>query len=139
VDNKKKKRKNKKKKNKKEEKLPTTAGHVGSDQITYGHHSGSVYGVIKSNKKNRKPKFPCRLCKGDHLLMDCPGIPKVIEVWSQVSSQFASSIIASHAGDNPFNSNYVGIRRVKSNFLACYVRRCTTPTFVPTWMKLHIY
>ena len=30
----------------------------------------------------RKFKFPCMLCTGDHLLRDCPGIPKVLEVWS---------------------------------------------------------
>ena len=31
----------------------------------------------------RKVKFPCRLCKGDHLLRDFPGIPRVLEVWSR--------------------------------------------------------
>ena len=30
----------------------------------------------------RKVKFPCRLCKDDHLLHDCPGIPRALEVWS---------------------------------------------------------
>ena len=29
-----------------------------------------------------KVEFPCRLCKDDHLLRDCPGIPRVLEVWS---------------------------------------------------------
>ena len=29
-----------------------------------------------------KVKFPCMLCIGDHLLRDCPGIPKALEVWS---------------------------------------------------------
>jgi len=29
-----------------------------------------------------KVKFPCRLCKEDNLLRDCPGIPKILEVWS---------------------------------------------------------
>jgi len=29
-----------------------------------------------------KVKFPCKLCKDDHLLHDCPGIPKILEVWS---------------------------------------------------------
>jgi hypothetical protein len=36
--------------------------------------------------KNLKPKSPCSTCKGDHFLMDCPGIPKVLEVWSSMSS-----------------------------------------------------
>ena len=28
----------------------------------------------------RKVKFPCKLCKGDHLLCDCLGIPRILEV-----------------------------------------------------------
>ena len=28
----------------------------------------------------RKVKFPCRLCKDDHLLRDCPSIPRILEV-----------------------------------------------------------
>ena len=27
---------------------------------------------------SRKVKFPCKLCKGDHLLRDCPGIPWIL-------------------------------------------------------------
>jgi len=30
-----------------------------------------------------KPRHPCKLCKGDHFLIDCHGIPKVLEVWSK--------------------------------------------------------
>jgi len=30
----------------------------------------------------QKVKFPCRLCNGDHLLHDCLGIPRILEVWS---------------------------------------------------------
>ena len=30
----------------------------------------------------RKVKFPCKLCKDDHLLRDCPGIPRILKVWS---------------------------------------------------------
>jgi hypothetical protein len=83
VDKKKKKRQIKKKKNKLGDKIPTTAGDVESDQPAIVHHVGSVDNVDKSIKTHRKPKFPCRLCKGDHLLKDCPGIPVVVEVWSQ--------------------------------------------------------
>ena len=39
----------------------------------------------------RKAKFPCRLCKEDHLLRDCPGIPKVLEVWAHDRDRPASS------------------------------------------------
>ena len=38
--------------------------------------------IEKSSKLPRKVKFPCMLCKGNHLLRDYPGIPKVLEVWS---------------------------------------------------------
>ena len=38
-----------------------------------------------------KVKFPCRLCKDDHLLRDCPGIPKVLEVWSHDPARPSSS------------------------------------------------
>jgi hypothetical protein len=116
VDKKKKKRKIKKKKNKLGGKLPTTAGHVGSDQPTIVHHVGSVDNVDKSTKTHRKPKFPCRICKGDHLLKDFPGIPKVVEVWSQ-GSQPMSSATAGHAGDNPSTSdNQVGSKKGKVKF-----------------------
>ena len=39
----------------------------------------------------RKVKFPCRLCKEDHLLRDCPGIPRVLEVWSHDPAHPSSS------------------------------------------------
>ena len=38
--------------------------------------------IDKPSNVPRKVKFPCMLCKGDHLLRDCPGIPKVLEAWS---------------------------------------------------------
>jgi hypothetical protein len=85
VDKKKKKRKIKKKKNKQGAKLPTTTGHVGSNQPVTVNHVGSIDEVHKPTKTTRKPKFPCRICKGDHLLKDFPGIPKVLDVWSTSS------------------------------------------------------
>ena len=39
------------------------------------------------------------LYKGDHLLRTCPGIPKVLEVWSTGSHQPLSSASGDHAGD----------------------------------------
>jgi hypothetical protein len=67
----------KKKKNKQGSTLPTTVGHVGKKPITI-NHSGSVDDV-KITQITRKPKYPCRLCKGSHLLKYCPGLSKVIE------------------------------------------------------------
>jgi len=41
----------------------------------------------ESSKVCHKPKFPCKLFKDDHLLIDCPSIPKMLEVWSKNSHQ----------------------------------------------------
>jgi hypothetical protein len=100
VDKKKKKQKEKKKKNQKETKPPTTSGHVGSEQPTIVNRTGSVDKVDKSKMKNPKPKFPCRICKGDHFLRDFPGLPKVLEMWSSMSSSPAG-----HVGDTPSTSD----------------------------------
>ena len=32
-----------------------------------------------SKRTLKKPKFPCNLCKGDHLLKECPGLSRVQE------------------------------------------------------------
>jgi hypothetical protein len=50
--------------------------------------------------KNLKPKLPCSLCKGDHFLRDCPGIPKVLEMWSSMLSAPVE-----HVGDTPSTSD----------------------------------
>jgi hypothetical protein len=97
---KKKKRKNKKKKNKQGGNQPTTVV--------------SVDNVENPTNIGRKPKFPCRICKGDHLLNHFPGIPKVLEVWSMGSQQPMSPATASHAGDNPStNDHKVGGKKGK--------------------------
>jgi hypothetical protein len=80
VNKKKKKRKNKKKKKKQGSKLPTTIKHVGKQPVTV-NHTRSVDDV-KITQTTRKPKYPCRLCKGSHLLKDFPGLSKVVEAWS---------------------------------------------------------
>jgi hypothetical protein len=79
--NKKKKKRNiKKKKDKQGSKPPTTVKHVGKQPVIV-NRVGSVDDV-KITQTNRKPKYPYRLCKGSHILKDCPGLSKVIEVWS---------------------------------------------------------
>jgi hypothetical protein len=80
VDKKKKKRKSNKNKNKQGYKIPTTVRHVGRKPVTVDH-VGSVDDV-KITQTTRKPRYPCRLCKGSHILKDFPGLSKVIEVWS---------------------------------------------------------
>jgi hypothetical protein len=77
MDKKKKKRKIKKKKNKKGSKLPTIDGHVRKKPITI-NHAGSLDDV-KITQTTHKPMYPCRLCKGDHILKDFPGLSKFID------------------------------------------------------------
>ena len=69
------KKKKKKKQDKKEVNQPTMAVNVSYVEETSNMH--------------RKPKYPCKLCKGDHFLINCPGIHKVLEVWSEKSYQIS--------------------------------------------------
>jgi hypothetical protein len=110
IDKKKKKQKEKKKKQKGTK--PPTTSDVGSKEPTTIDHTGSVDEVDKIKMKNLKPKFPCSLCKGDHFLMDCPSIPKVLEMWSSMSSAFAR-----HVGDTPSTSDVkVGKKKTTVKF-----------------------
>jgi hypothetical protein len=97
INKKKKKRKNKKKKTKQGSKPPTTVKHVGKQRVTV-NRAGSVDDV-KIAQTTRKPKYPCRLCKGSHILKDCPGLPKVIEAWSTCPRQPMSFSSEQHADD----------------------------------------
>ena len=56
---------------------PTFDRPVGIPPAT-DHHAGSIDVPIFGS---RKPKFPCILCKGDHLLKDCPSIFHVLKVF----------------------------------------------------------
>jgi hypothetical protein len=103
VNKKKKKRKNKKKKTKQGSKPPTTVKHVGKQPVTV-NRARSVDDV-KITQTTRKPKYPCRLCKGSHLLKDCPGLPKVIEAWSTHPHQPMSSASEQHDDDLPSTSH----------------------------------
>jgi hypothetical protein len=97
VNKKKKKRKNKKKKNKQGSKLPTIVKHVGKQPVTV-NRTGSVDDV-KITQTTRNLKYPCRLCKGSHLLKDCPGLFKVIEAWYRHPRQPMSLAYEQHADD----------------------------------------
>jgi hypothetical protein len=115
VNKKKKKRKIKKKKDKRGSKPPTTVKHVGKQPVIV-NCAGSVDDV-KIAQTTRKPKYPCRLCKGSHLLKDCPGLPKVIEVWSTHPRQPMSSASEQHADDFPStNHNIVGKKKSRAKF-----------------------
>jgi hypothetical protein len=115
VNKKKKKHKNKKKKIKQGSKPPTTVKHVGKQPVTVDH-AGRVDDV-KITQTPRKPKYPCRLCKGSHLLKDCPGLSKVIEVWSTHPCQPMSSASEQHADDPPSTSHdTVGKKKSRVKF-----------------------
>jgi hypothetical protein len=103
VNKKKNKRKNKKKKNKQGSTLPTTLKCVGKKLVTVDH-AGSV-GDVKISQTTRKPKYPCRICKGNHLRKDFPGLSKVIEAWSTHPHQPMSLSSEQHVDDLPSTSN----------------------------------
>jgi hypothetical protein len=107
VNKKKKKRKNKKKKIKQGSKPPTTVKHVGKQPVTVTR-AGSVDDV-KIAQTTRKPKYPCRLCKGSHLLKDFPGLSKVIEAWSTCPRQPMSL-----ASDDPPSTSHDTVGKKKS-------------------------
>jgi hypothetical protein len=79
---------------------PTASGHVGSKKKTIVNRTGSVDKINKSKMKNPKLKFPCRICKGDHFMRDFHGLPKVLEMWSSMSSNPVG-----HDGDTPSTSD----------------------------------
>jgi hypothetical protein len=135
VDKKKKKQKEKKKKNQKGTKPPTTSDHVGSKKPAMVNHTGSVDKVDKIKTKNPKPKFPCSLCKGDHFLRDFPGLPKVLEMWSSMSSSLWDMLVT----PRQLVTLRLVRRRELSNFLACYVKVIITLTFSLVWMRLLIF
>jgi hypothetical protein len=87
----------------KKSKLPTIVKHVGKQPVTV-NRAGSVDDV-NITQTTRNPKYPCRLCKGIHILKDFPGLPKVIEVWSTHPDQPMSSASEQHVDDLPSTSH----------------------------------
>jgi hypothetical protein len=115
VNKKKKKRKNKKKKIKQGSKPPTTVKHVGKQPVTVNRVG--IVDDVKITQTTHKPKYPCRLCKGTHLLKDCPGLSKVIEVWSTHPRQPMSSASEQHVDDLPSTSHdTVGKKKSRVKF-----------------------
>jgi hypothetical protein len=111
VNKKKKKTKNKKKKNKQESKIPTIVGRVGKKPVTVDR-VGSVDDVMIT-QTTRKPRYPCRLCKGSHILKDFPGLSKVIEAWSKHPHQPMLSTFEQHVDALPSTSQDI-VRKKKS-------------------------
>jgi len=59
-----------------------------------------------------KVKFPCKLCKENHLLRDCPGIPRVLRIWSHGPARPSSSTDA-HGDDTPAVGNTKGKGKIR--------------------------
>jgi hypothetical protein len=59
-------------------------------QPTTSSHVGGINSVEKPRRIRCKPKFPCNLCKGDHLTHLCPGILEVQRLWSMSARSFDS-------------------------------------------------
>ena len=71
-----------------EDNLLASSSQAGGKRSTIvGPSDNNHHEVEKPNRIGQKPKYPCRLCKGDHFLLDCPGISKVLEVWSESYDQ----------------------------------------------------
>jgi hypothetical protein len=115
VNKKNKKRKIKKKKYKQGSKLPTTIKHVGKQPVTV-NRVGSVDDV-KITQTTRTPKYPCRLCRGSHILKDCPDLSKIIEAWSTHPHQPMSLASEQHVDDFPSTSHdIVGKKKNRAKF-----------------------
>jgi hypothetical protein len=69
---------------------PTSASHVRDVQPITAIHAGGIDSIEKTRWIGYKPKFPCKLCKGDHLTHLCPDIPEVQRLWS-LSARFSDS------------------------------------------------
>lgn len=90
--------------------------------------------INKTSDPSWKVKFPCKLCKGDHLFRDYPGIPSVLEVWSQNLDRPSPSTYGDHVDATSSVSD--GKKKGKIRFLLCYVKESIFFTFVLLWIKL---
>jgi hypothetical protein len=77
----------------------------GGNPPTTFNRTRSVDDIDKPTNTTHKSKFPCMICKDDHLLRDFPGLTKILEVWSTGSQHPMSPTASSNDGDNPSNSN----------------------------------
>jgi len=59
-----------------------------------------------------KVKFPCRLCKENHLLRDCPGIPRVLGIWACDPARPSPSAVP-HGDGTPIVGNSKGNGKIR--------------------------
>jgi hypothetical protein len=79
--------------------LPTFVSQLGYVQPATASHTGGIDSVEKPIWIRHRPKFPCNLCKGDHLTHLCPDIPEVQILWSMstISSDSESYEVSSQS------------------------------------------
>ena len=106
-------------KNKKKRNIKNKRGRPLIESQTTNIPNESV--EIPTNK-TCKPKLPCMLCKGDHLLKDYIGICQVLEVWYCDSQHPVSSSYSHYTDDTPStNDSMVKIQKgkVKNPLFLC--------------------
>ena len=117
-----------KKKKKKTKKKKSPKGEATSITLT----PSSSPEVGPPSAPPRKVKFPCRLCKEDHLLRDCPDIPRVLEIWSRDPAHPSSSSGA-HGDATLLVGNGKGKGKIR---IPCdFVKAIIPFTFVHSWIK----
>jgi hypothetical protein len=77
----------------------TSVSHVEDKQPTTASHAGGIDSIEKPRQIGHKPKFPCNICKGDHLTHLCPGLLEAQILWSlsASSSDSESSEVSSQS------------------------------------------
>jgi len=109
---------------------------VDKHESTHETIAPSTYQFGTPSTPSWKVKFHCKLCKGDHLLRDCPGISRILEVWSH-------DLACPHRPlklKSMFNPQLEVVRR-KGRFDSPigYVKVTIPFTFVHSWIKLPLF
>lgn len=84
----------------------------------------------------QKVNFPCKMCKGEHFLWDCPGIPRVLEALSQISDHPSSSTSGDHVNFSLLASDGMKKGKIKFPCRLCEGENILSFTFVLSWLKL---
>ena len=86
-----------------------------------------MLGVYVPISNSCKPKFPCILFKGDHLLKDYPGIFLVLEVWSK----HPVSLVSDHHDDDALSTSDSLVKSRKGNVrYPCLLCKDMHPTYL---------
>ena len=84
----------------------------------------------RSKRTLNKTKFPCKICKGDHLLKDYPGLSHVQEEWSKRSKLSVSSTSDHHVDNTPSTSDPLVKGRKGKVLYPCLICKAMHRTFI---------